>query len=121
MFSHEKSGGFSARLEELRKILSVVRLKSVAEARNAKKQIPFDYAQGRLSLTTPELHPADEDLSAGAPVLARFSSATPSTPVVLTGPSQAGTSLSRLKIKAQNQGSKARPEANPEPVFQQTR
>ena len=55
MFSHEKSGGFSARLEELRKILSVVRLKSVAEARNAKKQIPFDYAQGRLSLTTPEL------------------------------------------------------------------
>ena len=33
----------------------------------------------------PHLHPTDQDLSAGAPVLARFSSATPPTRKLITG------------------------------------
>ena len=34
-------------------------------------QIPFDFAQGRLSAHHPRLRPADEELSAGTPVAER--------------------------------------------------
>ena len=44
------------------------------------------------------LHPTDEDLSAGAPGLAEFSLATPSAPVVLTGPSFGARSRHYLRF-----------------------